>query len=158
MRKGATLEAGQIAPDVAFAASDGTERQLSRMVASGPVVLAFYKVTCPTCQLAIPFLGRLAGGAIPVIAVSQHDAEMTAEFENEFDVHLETVFDPEERNFPASNAFGLTHVPSIFVIGKDRKIEWSSVGFVRKDLEDLATRIGRPIFRPGDRVPEMKFG
>lgn len=158
MRKGPTLDAGQIAPEVGLLAPDGSTVQLNRLIATGPVVLAFYKVTCPTCQLALPFLDRLAGGAFPIFAISQNDEEMTAEFHREFGVRLPILYDPEERNFPASNAFGLTHVPSIYLIGPDRKVEWASIGFVKRDLEALAARAGRPVFHPEDNVPEMKYG
>jgi peroxiredoxin len=130
---------------------------MDEIVASGPALLAFYKVSCPVCQMTLPYLERLRGGSLQIFAVSQDDAEASAEFDAEFGVRTD-LFDPEEAGFPASNAFGLTHVPSLFLVGPDRKVSLESIGFFKKDLEALAALAGRPIFRKGERVPEAKSG
>ena len=40
----------------------GDRTSLPDLLVSGPVLLAFFKVTCPTCQLTFPFLERLHRG------------------------------------------------------------------------------------------------
>ena len=42
---------------------------------AAPVLLAFFKINCPTCQLTFPFLQRLADRGGPrIVGVSQDDA------------------------------------------------------------------------------------
>lgn len=153
-----TLQEDQIAPDFQLEQVGGTLTSLSRILTCGPVLLAFYKVTCPTCQFTLPFLGRLKGCGFQVYAVCQDDAARVKEFEREFDVHLPTLLDKARDGYPASNAFGLTHVPSLFLVEADRRIAWASVGFYKRDLEALSKRAGQPIFHSGELVPEAKSG
>ncbi len=138
--------------------ADGVRRPLDSLLATGPVVLAFFKVSCPVCQLTLPFLGRLAGGELQIVPVSQDEPDATERFMNENGLLIAALFDREEDGYPASNAFGITTVPSIFLIEPDRRISWSSVGFDKLQLERLAARAGRPIFYKTDMVPALKAG
>jgi peroxiredoxin len=151
------LAKGQVAPPSSFVTKEGDARSLDEILAAGPAVIAFYKVTCPVCQLTMPYLERLRGGSLQVVSVSQDDAEAAAEFDFEFGARTD-LLDSEDAGYPASNAFRITNVPSLFLVEPGRKITWQSVGFYKKDLESLAERAGRPIFQPGERVPEAKAG
>jgi peroxiredoxin len=162
-RENETLTAGQHAPD--FRLEDlagGGEKTLTELLTRGPVFLAFFKVSCPTCQYTLPYLERMfrgrATGAASMFAVSQDDAEATREFHQEFAISLPTLLDSARFGYPASNAYGLSHVPSMFFVERDGNISWSSVGFVRKDLEVLAEKLGTHAFQAGERVPEMRSG
>jgi len=152
------LETGATAPAVSLTDSDGVRRPLDSFLATGPVVLAFFKVSCPVCQLTLPFLGRLAGGELQIVPVSQDEPDMTERFLNEFGLYSAALFDREEDGYPASNAFGITTVPSIFLIEPDRRISWSAVGFDKVQLESLAARVSRPIFYKTDMAPALKAG
>ena len=71
------------------------------------MTIAFFKTTCPVCQLTFPFLERLhRGGAARQFGISQDDAETTREFNQEFGVTLPMLFDTAESDYPASNAYG----------------------------------------------------
>lgn len=122
----------------------------------GPVVLAFFKVSCPVCQLTFPFLDRIAEG-LRVCGVSQDDARATAEFNLELGIHhIETVLDAPP--YPASRAFGLSNVPSIFVIESDGIVSKTIEGFSKAELEELGSRAGVPVFAASDRVPNFRPG
>ena len=55
------LKAGQKAPDFALTDSDGNEVVLRELLASGPVVLTFYRgVWCPYCNLELQALEEVA--------------------------------------------------------------------------------------------------
>ena len=153
-----TLQAGQTAPDFRLELAGGATKSLDELLSEGPVLLAFYKVTCPTCQFTLPFLERLKSRAFSVFAVCQDDATRAREFEKEFSVHLPTLLDKARDGYPVSNAFGLTHVPSLFLVEQDKRISWASVGFFKRELETLAARAGKPIFQAGELVPEAKSG
>ena len=123
---------------------------------TAPVLLAFFKMSCPTCQLTFPYLQRLADRGGPrVVGVSQDDAEGTAEFNAAFGVRFETVIDA---GYAVSAAYGLEYVPALFLVEPDGRISWKSEAFVKADLEELAARWGVTMFDAGDRVPNYKPG
>ena len=162
-RQQRTLEAGARAPEFDLSILDGKGSQnLGGALASGPVLLAFFKVTCPTCQLTLPFIERMykgaKNGATRMFAVSQDDAAATREFNLEFGITMPTLLDLEKQGYPASNAYGLTNVPSLFLIEPNGSISWSLIGFHKKELEALGAKLGVNPFRPGENVPEMKGG
>ncbi|MGD1070136.1 MAG: TlpA disulfide reductase family protein [Bryobacteraceae bacterium] len=139
----------------------GKKWSLAEALKRGPVLLAFFKISCPTCQLTFPFLQRLADGggkeAPQLVAVSQDDAADTAQFNKRFNLSMRTVLDPP-RTYPASNAFGISHVPSLFLIEPDGRIHISGSGFGKFHLEELGARFGVSPFRPEDRVPVLQPG
>jgi len=161
-RENQTLEAGQKAPDFRLEDLGGGQKTLGELLSDGPVLLAFFKVSCPTCQFTLPFLERIyrgaAAGSVRVFAVSQDDAEATREFHSEFGITMPTLLDSARNRYPASNAYGLTHVPSMFLIERDRTISWALVGFSRKEIQTLGEKLGVNPFRPGEPVPESKSG
>ena len=92
------------------------------------------------------------------LAVSQDDRDETAAFNRRLGVQLETLYDPAP--WKASEALGLTNVPTIFLVGANGRIRETVVGFIRPRLEALARRAaklsGRPgarLFRIGDNIP-----
>ena len=159
-RRKRILEAGTRAPEFRLTRLEGGEVTTADLVAQGPFLLAFFKVTCPVCQLTLPFLDRLnpGNGALPVYGVSQNDPEDTREFNHEFGIAFPTLLDREDDHFPVSNAFGISSVPSLFLIDGDGKIERVVEGWSRRDIEWLGGRAGVSPIRPGEHVPEYKAG
>ncbi len=155
------LATGEKAPD--FDAKDltGETWSLGEALRRGPVLLAFFKISCPTCQLAFPFLQRLTDGAgeqaPQLVAVSQDEATATTVFHKRFHLSIETVLD-QAPAFPASNAFGISHVPSLFLIEPDGRISTAVEGFSKTHLEKLGERFGVSPFRTADRVPVLQPG
>jgi thiol-disulfide isomerase/thioredoxin len=85
------------------------------VTAGGPRALLFYKVTCPTCQMAAPvmdrfeqaFPGRIAGvGQDPPDALEAYAATYGQSFPSV----------PDLPPYGTSNAYGVQHVPTLFVI------------------------------------------
>jgi len=144
------LGKGQPAPDIA-------QKTFRGLLDQGPVLLAFYKVSCPVCQLTLPFLERLRGSSVQIVPVDQDDTEAAAEFDAEFGTRTGHI-DNEDSGFALSNAFGITHVPSMFLVEPSGSVTWTSTGFFKRELEELAARAGKAIFRPGEKVPEAKSG
>ena len=134
-------------------------RTLSAILEHGPVLLAFYKVSCPVCQLTLPYLDRIARGSLQVIAISQDDESAAARFNEKFSVTgLNTLFDRGRQGFPASNAFGITNVPSLFLVEPGGEISLTIEGFVKRELEAIGQRAGVETFRQEDNVPPWKAG
>ena len=164
----AALTTGTKAPDFESKTLDGERFSLREELVRGPVVLAFFKVSCPVCQYAFPFLERLHKAyrqkGYTLVGVSQNDAKETAAFSKEFGVTFPVLLD-DLNKYPVSNAYGLTNVPTLFWIASDGEIEISSVGWMRKEIEEINRRAAeitgagpRPMFQPGEDVPEFRAG
>jgi peroxiredoxin len=162
------LASGTKAPEFSLKTLDGKQFSLGDELARGPVVLAFFKVSCPTCQYAFPFLERLHKAydqqGARLFGVSQNDAKETSEFVKQFGVTFPVLLDEIER-YPVSNAYGLTNVPTIFWIAEDSEIEVSSVGWVKAEFEQInrkmaETRKSTPamVFKPGEDVRDFRAG
>jgi peroxiredoxin len=164
----AALTKGTKAPEFNLKALDGKPFSLTDELAHGPVVLVFFKVSCPTCQYALPFYERLykAYGhhGVALVGISQNDAKETAAFNKEFGVTFPVLLD-DPRSYPVSNAYGLTNVPTIFWIAQDGEIEVSSVGWLKADFEEINRRMAEtgkiapaPMFKPGEDVRDFRAG
>ena len=127
--------------------------ELTEILARGPVLLAFFKISCPVCQLTLPFLNRLKS---PVLAISQDDDASTRRFLTKFGIpSLPILLDREDDGYPISNAFGITHVPTLFKVEIDGTISQVSEGFVKADLESLGLVFNDAFDQP---VPAWKAG
>ena len=158
-RRKKLLESGATVPAFRLTKLDGGEATLDDLATAGPVLLAFYKVTCPVCQLTFPYLERLSkGGSLPVYAVCQNDPDDARAFNKEFGVTFPTLFDNEDTHFQASNAFGISSVPTSFLIAPGGRIERVIEGWNKRDIEWLGQQAGVQVIRPTDRVPEQKPG
>ncbi len=161
------IVAGNTAPEFSLKSLDQRQYALRSLLERGPVVAAFFKISCPVCQFTFPFLERLhqqyGSGGATFLGISQDDARATKSFASEYGVTFPVVLD--EDGYPVSNAYGLTNVPTIFLIETDRKVKVSSMGFDKKDLETVATQLAErqkigltPLFRPDEVVPANKPG
>jgi peroxiredoxin len=164
----AALTAGTSAPDFKLQTMDGNQFSLRDALANGPVVAAFFKVSCPVCQYAFPFLERIykahGGKKVAIVGVSQNEKKDTAAFVKEYGVNFTILLD-DTKTYSASNAYGLTNVPSIFWIGQDGEIEISSVGWDKKEIEEINRKAAeingegaKPVFRSDDQVPDYRPG
>ena len=162
------LANGAKAPDFELKTLDGKPFSLRNALTRGPVVLAFFKVSCPTCQYAFPFLERLhkAYGAngVSLVGISQNGAKDTAAFNKEFGVTFPVLLDDTD-SYPVSNAYGLTNVPTIFWIAQDGEIEVSSVAWVKADFEQINRKMAEAgktapalVFKPGEDVRDFRAG
>jgi peroxiredoxin len=154
------LHPGASAPEIDLPDLDGGQLKLTEALERGPVVLVFFKIACPTCQMTLPFLQRLADSTLSkaqLVAISQDDAGDTREFQQRFSVSMPTVLDVRP-NYPASNAYRIDNVPSIFLVQTDGMIALAVDGFHKAALKDLGRLFGVEVFRETDRVPELRPG
>lgn len=155
------LGTGEKAPEFELRDLNGQPFRLTDELARGPVLLAFFKADCPVCQFTFPFLERLhrnGSGAVRFFAVSQDGARDSEEFNRECGVSFPTLLDEGRKGYPVSNAFGISVVPSAFLIEPDGTISWVMESFRKRELEELGTRVGAAAFQPGERVPDYRPG
>jgi peroxiredoxin len=162
------IVAGNMAPGFSLKALDNKEYSLAALLERGPVVAAFFKISCPVCQFTFPFLGRLynryGGDGVSFLGISQDDARDTRDFAKEYGVTFPMLID-DENGYVVSNAYGLTNVPTIFLIDTDGTVKVSSMGFDKRDLENIAADLAErkkislaPLFRPDEVIPVNKPG
>ena len=169
----AALTAGTRAPDFEVKAMDGKRFVLRDELTRGPVVLAFFKAGCPTCQYTFPFLERLhrsyrrldhGSKNVILVGISQNESAKTAEFMKEFGVTFPVLLDEREA-YPVSNAYGLTNVPTLFWIAQDGEIEVSSVGWSKADFAEINRKMAEAgsvplaaMFKAGEDVRDFRAG
>jgi peroxiredoxin len=164
-----SIVVGNSAPGFSLKALDGTEFSLAKLLERGPVVAAFFKISCPVCQFTFPFLERLyrryGGGNVTFLGISQDDARATKDFAEEFGVTFPMLLDEKKKAYPASNAYGLTSVPTIFLVETGGTVKISCMGFDKKDLESIARELAEQkqltpsaLFRSDESVPAHKPG
>ena len=164
----AALTAGTRAPEISLPILDGGKFSLQDALKRGPVLAAFYKVSCPVCQYTFPFLDRLhkayGDQKITIVGISQDDKRDTAAFLKEYGISFPNLLD-DPNGYAVSNAYGLTNVPTWFLIGQDGEIEISSVGWAKADIEDVNRKLAeaqqtspRPVFQAGDDVRDFRAG
>src|ERR1043165_96152 len=134
----AALNSGVRAPQFALPDLKGITVSLSEEMKRGPVILAFFKISCPVCQYALPILERLhrAYPNAPIYGVSQNNRKDTERFCREFGIAYSVLLD-DGATYSVSNAYGITNVPSVFCISAYGEIEVSSVGWSRQDFEEI---------------------
>jgi peroxiredoxin len=162
------LSPGTAAPDFTLPTVDGKQFSLKDALTKGPVVAAFFKISCPVCQYAFPFLERIyknsGGKGITIVGISQDKQRDTNAFMKEFGVTFPVGLD-DPSSYQTSNAYGLTNVPSIFWIGQDGEIEIASVGWSRLDVEKIYRKISEmnggstpSLFHAGEDVRDFRAG
>ena len=104
-----TIAVGDVAPPVPGAGP------------SGPHALVFYKVTCPTCQMAAPVYDMFAK-AYPgaLVGVGQDPSPLLERFADDYGARFPSVSDTEP--YAISDAFDIEHVPTLVVLDDDRTV------------------------------------
>lgn len=164
----AALSAGVRAPEFILPTIDGGRVSLSELLKKGPVVLAFFKVSCPVCQYAFPFYERMyqanRDAKVSFVGVSQDKAADTRSFMRQFGVTFPVALD-DPTNYAVSNAYGLTNVPTLFFVDSNGEIEVSSVSWSKSDVETVNTRLAEvrkqatpALWHRGEEVRDFRAG
>ena len=161
------VAAGNAAPPFELTGMDGKVYSLAGALKQGPVLAAFFKVSCPTCQYAFPFVERLyqqfRAPGVQVWGVSQDTARDSQRFATSYGVSFPILIDAEP--YPTSQEYGLEYVPTLFLIAPDGQVEISTDGFSKSDLLEIQKSFARhfsiappALFLPTEKIPEFKPG
>jgi peroxiredoxin len=162
------IDQGHSAPVFSLTDLNGNNYSLPALLEKGPVVVAFFKISCPVCQFTFPFLERIyklyGEKDVTFVAISQDDAKATQKFANQYGLTFPMALD-DPQTYPASNAYGLTNVPTVFLIDTDAVVKIVASGFDRTGMESIAANLAErrqmpfaALFRPDERVPAHKPG
>ena len=149
----APLQPGSAAPAI-----DGVDLK------DGPTALFFYKVSCPVCRMSAPQVARFQA-AYPgrIVGVGEDPAAALGSFSHEHGVTFPSVSDAPP--YPASDAYGIEAVPTLFVVdGTARIVEtvesWDRAGYNRasRTLADLTGLPYLEVSNEGDGLPPFRPG
>jgi peroxiredoxin len=168
----AAFAPGIPAPSTAFVRPGGGSVTTDGLLAEAnglPLLLVFFKTSCPTCRLAWPYVQRLheayGGTGVRVVGVSQNGAAESRDFFEEFGkATFDLVLDSEPR-FAASNAFHVEAVPHFVLISPAGILEEIFAGWSKAKMEALGERLALarslariPVVPPGDLVRDFQSG
>lgn len=163
----AALEVGAVAPDLSLKDLSGQQRSLGELTQDGLLLAVFYKVGCGTCKFSAPYFEKFYQAykgrkGFQLWGVSQDTLEDTTAYLQEYSASFPNLLD--ETHWTSAD-YGLTNVPTLFLIDGQGKILKSCVGFSRSDLngmsETVATFLGASpvvISAPDDGAPHLRPG
>ncbi|MBI3210825.1 MAG: TlpA family protein disulfide reductase [Candidatus Solibacter usitatus] len=152
------LPAGAKAPGFRLKGVDGSDHALDQLISTGPVLLAFFKVSCPVCQFTFPFLERARNGEIDIYGISQDGEKQTREFQRAFGVTFPVLLDQASEGYQASNGFSITHVPSMFLVTPGGEISSSWTGWSKASMKAFGEKTGETVVMEGEDVPDLRPG
>ncbi len=123
--------AGRPAPNLSLPSLDGTDISLEDM--RGKIVLLnFWATWCGACRSEMPSLERLYRDlgsspdfAVLTVSIDQRGKPAVARFMSNLGYDFPVLLDTENI---ASSAYGVSRIPSTFVIGRQGRIVWNCAG------------------------------
>ena len=138
-----TINGGEYLRDIMLTDLSGRPTGTGDARRKGMVVLAFFKTTCPTCQLTMPYLQKLSdaykeSGKLTVIGVSQDDRAETKAFADTYGLKFPLLVDNDLYH---SMIYGLVAVPTIYLADGSGLVVRKTVGFNRNALNQMSEKI-----------------
>lgn len=152
------LATGVNAPSLAatFLDQDGNEHVISDDLATGPVLLAIYKSSCPACKAMMPLLNRIndryGEKGLTVYGVAQDSANVTRSFIRRTGINYPILIEGEE--YPLSKSFDVFGTPAIFVIDQAGEIRYTTQGFMRDQVDEIGAAAAELVGVPSEPVIE----
>ena len=142
------VKVGDAAPDFTCQTTSGSVFSLSK--AKGKVVLVnFFATWCGPCMAEMPHLDKevfqkLGNRAdFDLIALGrEHSAAELEKFVKEKKFSLPIASDPKREIY---GKYATQYIPRNFVIGKDGRVRFSSVGYTEKDFQELVETIQKEL-------------
>jgi peroxiredoxin len=165
----AVLSVGAQAPDFTLTGIEGKQYSLSAALGQGPVLAVFIQTACPICDLAMPYLNRLAevygSEGWQLWVITQDDQQASRRYAERFGASFPLLVDDPADGWAVSCAYDPPATPTLFLIDPDGRVQFSGQGFSKADLNAVAERLathlgtqpavvaerndGNPDFRPG---------
>lgn len=163
----AALAPGAKAPAFELEDLDGKLHSLRELRDGDLALLVFYYRECPVCQFSAPFIAGMAAAIksprVKLWAISQDPPDESEAFANEKGLRMPILIDRPP--FPVANAYGVTNVPTLFLIDSKGKILKNCVGFSKADFGEIARKLAsqagvKPVDLFGGRmdIPAIRPG
>jgi len=125
----ATATVGQVAPDFTLQNLEGQSVSLSDFRGK-PILLNFWATWCGPCRFEMPFLQEIyderseRGFVLLTVNIAESPAKVTG-FMTELDLSLPVLLDARSE---ISKVYGITAIPTSFLIDKDGVIQKRIIG------------------------------
>jgi len=90
-----------------------------------------------------PFLQRLAdvygSRGLQVFGVAQDSANITKSFARRLDLAIPILI--EGPDYPLSRAYDIFATPTVYLIGKDGVVAWSTMGFMKPQIAEMSDAV-----------------
>ena len=151
------LSAGDKAPSFTLPDAEGGE-DVTDPWSDGPVVLAFFKTSCPVCKMVAPMLTKLSDGGVRVVTIGEDPPDAINAYNDAHDQQVPALSQGEP--YSVSRAYGLEAVPTIFLVGEDGEIRQAIAGWNRDTWNALAADLGlsEPLSTPDDGLRPFRPG
>ncbi len=153
-----TIETGAEAPRFTLPTLDGADLSLGD-ARDQPLLLAFLRVSCETCDVAFPYINRLRDtypDGWRLWTISQDEAGRSAEYRDRFAIRSPVLIDDPE--LAVSRAYDPPSTPTLVLIGTDGRVEYVSEGFAKDDLNELSARIAKHVGLPAVEIAPADDG
>jgi thiol-disulfide isomerase/thioredoxin len=150
------LEAGNMAPELddAFPDHDGVLHTISADLQRGPVVIGLYKSSCAASKAMMPLLNRIAdrygNDGLTVYGVAQDSPNVTRSFIRRTGVSYPILVEGDD--YPISRAFDIFATPTVYVIDKNGEITYTTMGFLREQVNDIAAAAAAAVGREAEPI------
>ena len=141
------IKEGMMAPDFKVEMFDGEPIRLSEL--RGKVVLVnFWATWCPPCREELKhvqkeIIDRFKGKDFVFLPISRGEKKATVEaFREKAGYTFPMGLDPKQSIF---KLFASNYIPRNFLIGKDGKIVYLSVGYDEKEFKELISAIDKAL-------------
>ena len=124
----------------------------------GPVLLAFFKTSCPVCKMVAPMLTKLSDAGVRVIPIGEDPPDAITVYNEAHDQQVPAL--SQDAPYSVSRAYELEAVPTVFLIGADGEIQQSIAGWNRDTWNALAADLGltEPLSTPDDGLRPFRPG
>ena len=138
------LPVGAPAPDFELFTLSEDRFRLHEELKEGPILLTFYKSSCPTCQLTLPLIQKLFMAAKPnslvqCCGISQDSDTETRIFSSKNGLYFPTLID--KHPYLVSSEYELRFVPTLFLVDQGGIIQIAEFGFSKSTLNAVATQM-----------------
>ncbi len=151
------LGAGDKAPSFTLPAVDGGG-QVSDPWTEGTTLVAFFKVSCPVCQMVAPMLTKLSEGGVRVVAIGEDPPAALTQYNEDEGQRVPSLSQPAP--YSTSAAYDIEAVPTLFLVGPDGVIRQAIAGWSRDAWNQLAASLGmdEPLSTPDDGLRSYRPG
>ena len=158
-------EVGQSVPDFTLREyQNGNSHRLSEVARNSPTLLAFFKRSCATSRMTLPFVERLHQKypALQVFGISQDDPADTQAFAEQTGLTFPILLDGD---WKVSTEYDLFTVPSVFLLDTEGRAAHVNLGWNREQYNALALAAARllnaepvTLVSDADKVPAFRPG
>ena len=118
------IKTGNTAPAFSLEGTDGQKHSLDEIKPKGLGFFAFFKVTCPTCQYAFPFLERIyqkiKTTGIPFWGIVQDPMDRGKDFARQYGNTFPFLID--DNPYLTSKIYGISIVPTWYLVDGSLKV------------------------------------